>query len=241
MSPCACPRAPRHQTQPPAPPPPQPPLIYAMRGWPHAGPPRGSGFVPRRIPNGWRPSGRKGPSLAGDEVTFRCWAHKGLGPHPARWQLPLCPRFSSSRETPAPAPTMGGVGEGTRPPPPLCPCSSQLTVPAEGQTDHTPEAMLGPGLLWGLHPVGVSVSSCLGPQRRKASGGYGKGKRSQGRCSLSSAAETSVCLDPGLRVPACACLCGGDGPGGLGQASCPPACLWATVCESGSGTHFVLG
>ena len=149
---------------------------------------------------------------------------------------------SPAQEKPQPLPPQWEEwGRGRGHPPPLCPCSSQLTVPAEGQTDHTPEAMLGPGLLWGLHPVGVSVSSCLGPQRRKASGGYGKGKRSQGRCSLSSAAETSVCLDPGLRVPACACLCGGDGPGGLGQASCPPACLWATVCESGSGTHFVLG
>lgn len=52
----------------------------------------------------------------------------------------------------------------------------------------------------------------------------GKRRLQSGRCPLSSAAGTSVCLDPGrvalvLRVPACARPCGGDGAGGLGLAS----------------------
>lgn len=51
---------PRRQLQLPAPPPPQVPLMYAMGGGrPLAGPPPGSGFVPRRISN--CRLGKKGP------------------------------------------------------------------------------------------------------------------------------------------------------------------------------------
>ena len=45
-----------------------------------AGPPQGGSFVPRQIPNGRLPLGRKGPSLACGEVTRRGYAHKGHCP-----------------------------------------------------------------------------------------------------------------------------------------------------------------
>lgn len=94
-------------SRPALPSPPPAPLIYSMRPPcppPLAGPLQGGSFVPRQIPNGRPPSGRKGPSLACGEVTRRgpC-SQRPLPPNPPHWQLPLCVQLSAE-ERPRGAP-----------------------------------------------------------------------------------------------------------------------------------------
>lgn len=72
------------------------PLIYAVRrSRPLTGPPPGSSFVPRQIPNGRQPLGRKGPSLAVVRSPGGApMLTKAAAPNPPCWQLPLCPQLS---------------------------------------------------------------------------------------------------------------------------------------------------